>query len=65
MYSFSLYAFCVFLGAILFQGFDVKEAIDFQEAIQKFNPDLCDTYRGTSPRNQIPGTQVRSLIFTT
>ncbi|XP_064385200.1 dapdiamide synthesis protein DdaC-like isoform X1 [Halichondria panicea] len=44
-------------GAILLQGFDVNEAIDFQEAVLQFSPDLCDTYRGTSPRNQIPGTQ--------
>ena len=47
-----------YIGAILLQGFDVNEAIDFQEAVLQFSPDLCDTYRGTSPRNQILGTQV-------
>ena len=47
-----------YIGAILLQGFDVNEAIDFQEAVLQFSPDLCDTYRGTSPRNQIRGTQV-------
>ncbi len=58
----SLFNDCIcYVGAILLQGFDVNEAIDFQEAVLQFSPDLCDTYRGTSPRNQIPGTQVYSL----
>ncbi len=32
-----------YVGAILLQGFDVNEAIDFQEAVLQFSPDLCDT----------------------
>ncbi len=45
-------------GAILFQGFLVREAIDFQEVLQQYNPQLSDEYRGTSPRKLQPGTQV-------
>ncbi len=47
-----------FIGAILFQGFKIKEASDFQQVIQQYDPDLCNTYRGTSPRNLIQGTKV-------
>ena len=50
------------LGAILFEGFDVKEGIEFQEIVQSFNPDLSDEYRGTSPRKLIPGTKVQYSI---
>ena len=35
----------------------MREAIDFQQTVQKYNPELCDEYRGTSPRKLIPGTQ--------
>ena len=45
-------------GAILFEGFDVNEGIEFQEIVQSFNPNLSDEYRGTSPRRLIQGTKV-------
>lgn len=48
-------------GAILFEGFDVNEGIEFQEVIQSYNPDLSDEYRGTSPRKLIPGTKVKPI----
>lgn len=44
-------------GAILFRGFSIEEGIHFQEAVQCIEPELCDEYRGTSPRTLIPGTQ--------
>ncbi len=46
-------------GAVLFRGFKVEEGVDFQEVVRKYNPDLSDQYRGTSPRRLVPGTQVR------
>lgn len=54
----SLSHFSCHTGAILFEGFDVNEGIEFQEVIQSYNPDLSDEYRGTSPRKLIPGTKV-------
>ena len=45
-------------GAILFEGFLVEEGIEFQNIVQSFNPELSSEYRGTSPRRQIPGTDV-------
>lgn len=51
----------LWLGAVLFRGFEVKDGIQFQEAVQQFEPKLSDQYRGTSPRRLIPGTQV-SLV---
>ena len=42
----------------MFRGFQVDKGIDFQEVIQTFEPNLCDEYRGTSPRSLIPGTKV-------
>jgi alpha-ketoglutarate-dependent taurine dioxygenase len=38
-------------GAILLRGFDIDNAVDLQTAIQSYNPQLSNTYRGTSPRN--------------
>ena len=46
------------LGAILIKGFDVSDGAGFQSVIQQFCPDLCDEYRGTSPRRLVSGTQV-------
>ena len=50
------------IGAILFEGFDVSEGIEFQDIVQSFNPDLSDEYRGTSPRKLIPETKVLSVL---
>ena len=36
----------------------VEEGIEFQNIVQSFNPELSSEYRGTSPRRQIPGTDV-------
>lgn len=48
-------------GAILFQGFAVRDGVEFEEVVQRYNPELCDEYRGTSPRTQVPGTK---YVFT-
>ena len=48
--------FCA--GAVLLRGFRVSEGVEFQEVVQKYNPELSDQYRGTSPRRLVPGTQV-------
>ncbi len=50
----------LFAGAILLKGFTVDSSIEFQNVIQQFSPELCDEYRGTSPRTQVPGTDVSS-----
>ena len=47
-------------GAILFQGFAVRDGVEFEEVVQRYNPELCDEYRGTSPRTQVPGTKVNA-----
>ena len=52
----------ILAGAIMFRGYEVEKGIDFQDIIQQFNPDLCDEYRGTSPRRLIPGTKVLILL---
>ena len=41
----------------------MHEAIQFQNVIQQFQPKLSVEYRGTSPRNAIPGTEVRGLMI--
>lgn len=40
-------------GAILFQGFNVNNAQDFENAALEFDSDLKNNYLGTSPRNSI------------
>jgi Taurine catabolism dioxygenase TauD, TfdA family len=44
-------------GAILVRGFAIETATDMEKSIQAYQPDLNKTYRGTSPRRPIPGTQ--------
>lgn len=44
-------------GAVMFRGFDIDNAIDFEKTILAYEGTLNDTYRGTSPRNLIPGTK--------
>jgi hypothetical protein len=46
-------------GAVLLKGFSIDSGADFQSAVQQYCPQLCDEYRGTSPRNLVPGTEVK------
>ena len=43
-------------GAILVRGFDIDSAHDMELAVKAYQPSLNDTYRGTSPRKHIDGT---------
>lgn len=45
-------------GAVMFRGFDIRCAADFEAAVRRVQPELSDEYRGTSPRRLIPGTEV-------
>jgi len=40
-------------GAVLFRGFGVAEALQFEQAAKAIDPDLKNDYLGTSPRNKI------------
>jgi alpha-ketoglutarate-dependent taurine dioxygenase len=44
-------------GVLLLRGFSIHTPVDFETAVLSLQPHLCDTYRGTSPRTQAPGTQ--------
>ncbi len=44
-------------GAILIRGFEVNSAVDFEKATLSLQPNLCDEYRGTSPRSLREGTK--------
>jgi hypothetical protein len=44
-------------GAILIRGFEVESPKQVEEAIQAYQPCLNNTYRGTSPRRLLPGTE--------
>jgi alpha-ketoglutarate-dependent taurine dioxygenase len=48
-------------GALLFRGWRVPSPADFEAAAAALQPDLKNDYLGTSPRNQVPGTQ---FVFT-
>ena len=48
----------------MFRGFNITEGIHFEQVVQEFQPELSDEYRGTSPRQAIPGTQVVPLLIT-
>lgn len=37
-------------GAIIFRGFEIDTAANVEEAIRAFEPNLNNSYRGTSPR---------------
>ena len=50
--------FIPFSGAVLLRGFSIDSGVDFQSAVQQYCPELCDEYRGTSPRKLVPGTEV-------
>ena len=47
-------------GAVMFRGFKVSEAIEFERAVRQIEPELSKEYRGTSPRKQVAGTEVKS-----
>lgn len=40
-------------GALLFRGFDVKGANEFESVAKTIDPDLKNNYLGTSPRNAV------------
>jgi len=44
-------------GAVLIRGFAVLQAADMEGAVKSFQPALNNTYRGTSPRNVLEGTE--------
>ncbi len=44
-------------GAVLVRGFEVNSAVDFEKATLALQPNLCDEYRGTSPRSLREGTK--------
>ena len=44
-------------GAILIRGFTIDDAPEFERAISSLQPNLCDSYRGTSPRSVFEGTK--------
>ena len=44
-------------GAILVRDFQIDNAVDFERATLALQPNLCDAYRGTSPRSSMPGTK--------
>ncbi|MBX7182579.1 MAG: TauD/TfdA family dioxygenase [Bacteroidia bacterium] len=48
-------------GAVLFRGFEVETAQDFEKVAQSLDPDLKNDYLGTSPRDQVEGT---NFVFT-
>ena len=44
-------------GALLFRGFDIDSERDVQTAVMSYEPNLNNSYRGTSPRNVQGGTE--------
>ena len=44
-------------GAVLLRGFRLENPADFERAISAVQPNLSDSYRGTSPRSVFEGTQ--------
>ena len=46
----------------MFRGFAIEEGLQFQEAVQCYEKELSNEYRGTSPRRLIPGTQVIQVL---
>mmetsp|Transcript_17556 Transcript_17556/g.36884 ORF Transcript_17556/g.36884 Transcript_17556/m.36884 type:complete len:473 (+) Transcript_17556:117-1535(+) len=44
-------------GAVLIRGFQINDAPDFEKAIMALQPNLSDSYRGTSPRSVFAGTK--------
>lgn len=48
----------MYTGAVLFRGFKIEKGIEFERAMQQYEPELSKDYHGTSPRKQLPGTEV-------
>ncbi len=44
-------------GAVIIRGFKIESAVDFEQATLALDPNLCDKYRGTSPRSLAEGTK--------
>ncbi|KAL7525073.1 hypothetical protein ACHAXR_000847, partial [Thalassiosira sp. AJA248-18] len=44
-------------GAVLIRGFQIVTPPDFERAISSVQPNLSDSYRGTSPRSVFEGTK--------
>lgn len=44
-------------GAIIFRGFEVMDALAFEQVALSMNPELEEVYIGTSPRSHIEGTR--------
>ena len=44
-------------GAVLLRGFQVDSPVHFERATLALQPNLCDAYRGTSPRTLQPNTK--------
>ena len=44
-------------GAVLIRGLDIEDAANVQTAIQAYQPDLNNEYRGTSPRSTQEGSE--------
>lgn len=44
-------------GAVLVRGFNINAPPEFERAISSLQPNLCDSYRGTSPRSVYEGTK--------
>jgi alpha-ketoglutarate-dependent taurine dioxygenase len=44
-------------GAVLIRGFQIDTAPEFEQAISSLQPNLSDSYRGTSPRSVFEGTK--------
>lgn len=44
-------------GAVLIRGFQIDTPPEFERAISSLQPNLCDCYRGTSPRSVFEGTK--------
>lgn len=42
-------------GAVLIRGFQIVTPPEFEQAISSLQPNLCDSYRGTSPRSVFEG----------
>lgn len=43
-------------GAVLIRGFDISSPVELEKAILALQPNLCQDYRGTSPRSVFDGT---------
>lgn len=48
-------------GAILFRNFPINTPLEFEKIATTIDADLKNDYLGTSPRNQVPGT---NFVFT-